>query len=115
MDELKLLNNLIKLQIFEHPYQEVILLPRGCICNSSNSSMLPVEYTSTSREVEVRLTAINMTTLDDPDTIRFEGTYEFIKAPLTCKDSRRKFGPSGTVDMTFGDVSNISHSLQSSL
>ncbi|XP_037908293.1 uncharacterized protein LOC119649946 isoform X2 [Hermetia illucens] len=97
-------NTDVRIEIFEHPYQEVILLPRGCICNSSNSSMLPVEYTSTSREVEVRLTAINMTTLDDPDTIRFEGTYEFIKAPLTCKDSRRKFGPSGTVDMTFGDM-----------
>lgn len=46
-----------------------------------------------------------MTTLDDPDTANFEGMFEFVKAPTSCKDGRRKFGPSGTIDMTFGDVS----------
>ena len=46
-----------------------------------------------------------MTTLDDPDTINFEGLFEFVKGPITCKDGRRKYGPSGTIDMTFGDVS----------
>lgn len=48
-----------------------------------------------------------MTTLDDPDAINFEGMFEFIKAPTSCKDGRRKFGPSGTIHMTFGDVSVI--------
>lgn len=46
-----------------------------------------------------------MTTLDDPDALNFEGMFEFIKGPSNCKDGRRKFGPSGTIDMTFGDVS----------
>lgn len=45
-----------------------------------------------------------MTTLDDPDGLNFEGTFEFIKGPSGCKDGRRKFGPSGIIDMTFGDV-----------
>lgn len=76
------------------------------MCNSSNQSHLPVEYTSTSRDVEVHFIAQNMTTLDDPDTVNFEGMFEFVKAPTSCKDGRRKFGPSGTIDMTFGDVSS---------
>ncbi|TMW44361.1 hypothetical protein DOY81_010561 [Sarcophaga bullata] len=42
----------VKVEIFERPYHDTILLPRGCLCNSSNSSHLPVEYTSTSRDVE---------------------------------------------------------------
>uniref|UniRef100_W8C8T0 CUB domain-containing protein n=1 Tax=Ceratitis capitata TaxID=7213 RepID=W8C8T0_CERCA len=93
-----------RIEIFERPYHDSILLPRGCLCNSSNSSHLPVEYTSTSRDLEVHLTAINMTTLDDPDAINFEGMFEFIKGPANCKDGRRKFGPSGTIHMTFGDM-----------
>ncbi|XP_049313230.1 uncharacterized protein LOC105221859 isoform X3 [Bactrocera dorsalis] len=93
-----------RIEIFERPYHDSILLPRGCLCNSSNSSHLPVEYTSTSRDLEVHFTAINMTTLDDPDAINFEGMFEFIKGPASCKDGRRKFGPSGTIHMTFGDM-----------
>lgn len=46
-----------------------------------------------------------MSTLDDPDAINFEGLFEFIKGPTNCRDGRRKFGPSGVIDMTFGDVS----------
>ncbi|KAH8286094.1 hypothetical protein KR054_002518, partial [Drosophila jambulina] len=94
----------VRIEIFERPYHDSILLHRGCMCNSSNQSHLPVEYTSTSRDVEVHFIAQNMTTLDDPDTVNFEGMFEFVKAPTSCKDGRRKFGPSGTIDMTFGDV-----------
>ncbi|XP_075160932.1 uncharacterized protein LOC142233787 [Haematobia irritans] len=94
----------VKVEIFERPYHDTILLPRGCLCNSSNTSHLPVEYTSTSRDVEVHFTAYNMTTLDDPDALNFEGLFEFVKGPTNCKDGRRKFGPSGTIDMTFGDM-----------
>ncbi|XP_037938714.1 uncharacterized protein LOC119671912 isoform X1 [Teleopsis dalmanni] len=93
-----------RIEIFERPYHDSILLPRGCLCNSSNTSHLPVEYTSTSRDLEVHFTAFNMSTLDDPDAINFEGLFEFIKGPTNCKDGRRKFGPSGTIDMTFGDM-----------
>ncbi|XP_033240183.1 uncharacterized protein [Drosophila pseudoobscura] len=94
----------VRIEIFERPYHDSILLHRGCVCNSSNQSHLPVEYTSTGRDVEVHFVAQNMTTLDDPDTVNFEGMFEFVKAPTSCKDGRRKFGPSGTIDMTFGDV-----------
>ena len=75
------------------------------MCNSSHTSSIPVEYTSTSRDLEVHFIANNMSTLDDPDAINFEGMFEFIKGPTGCRDGRRKFGPSGTIDMTFGDVS----------
>ncbi|KAH8295665.1 hypothetical protein KR018_002570, partial [Drosophila ironensis] len=94
----------VRIEIFERPYHDSILLHRGCMCNSSNQSHLPVDYTSTSRDVEVHFIAQNMTTLDDPDTVNFEGMFEFVKAPTSCKDGRRKFGPSGTIDMTFGEV-----------
>ncbi|XP_034481213.1 uncharacterized protein LOC117786905 [Drosophila innubila] len=94
----------VRVEIFERPYPDSILLHRGCICNSSNQTHLPVEYTSTGRDVEVHFIAHNMTTLDDPDTANFEGMFEFVKAPTSCKDGRRKFGPSGTIDMTFGDI-----------
>lgn len=99
-----LANSVSPRQIFERPYPDSILLHRGCLCNSSNQSHLPIEYTSTGRDVEVHFIAHNMTTLDDPDTANFEGMFEFVKAPTSCKDGRRKFGPSGTIDMTFGDV-----------
>ncbi|KAM8710823.1 hypothetical protein ACLKA7_017451 [Drosophila subpalustris] len=94
----------VRVEIFERPYPDSILLHRGCVCNSSNQTHLPVEYTSTGRDVEVHFIAHNMTTLDDPDTANFEGMFEFVKAPTSCKDGRRKFGPSGTIDMTFGDI-----------
>ncbi|EDW68632.2 uncharacterized protein [Drosophila virilis] len=94
----------VRVEIFERPYPDSILLHRGCVCNSSNQSHLPIEYTSTGRDVEVHFIAQNMTTLDDPDTANFEGMFEFVKAPTSCKDGRRKFGPSGTIDMTFGDI-----------
>ncbi|XP_055909808.1 uncharacterized protein LOC129944417 isoform X3 [Eupeodes corollae] len=97
-------NTNVRVEIFERPYHDSILLPRGCLCNSSNASHLPVEYTSTSRDLEVHFTALNMTTLDDPDALNFEGLFEFVKGPTSCKDGRRKFGPSGTIDMTFGDM-----------
>ncbi|XP_059613973.1 uncharacterized protein LOC132260076 [Phlebotomus argentipes] len=94
----------IKLEIFEKPWHDVVAFPRGCICNSTNSSdsYLPIVYTSTSRDLEIRFSAINMTSFDDASVINFEGSFEFIKSPSSCRDSRRKFGPSGHVDMTFG-------------
>ncbi|GAB0095570.1 uncharacterized protein DMENIID0001_109660 [Sergentomyia squamirostris] len=94
----------IKLEIYEKPWHDVVAFPRGCICNSTNvsDSYLPIIYTSTSREVEIHFSAINMTSFDDASVINFEGSFEFIKSPSSCRDSRRKFGPSGHVDMTFG-------------
>uniref|UniRef100_A0A1B0CN39 CUB domain-containing protein n=1 Tax=Lutzomyia longipalpis TaxID=7200 RepID=A0A1B0CN39_LUTLO len=94
----------IKLEIYEKPWHDVVAFPRGCVCNSTNISdtYLPIIYTSTSRDLEIRFTAINMTSFDDASVINFEGSFEFIKSPSSCRDSRRKFGPSGHVDMTFG-------------
>ena len=45
-----------------------------------------------------------MTTEDDPDSINFEGTYEFIKGPYTCKDTRRKSGESGSTSLALEEV-----------
>jgi hypothetical protein len=98
-------NSDAKVQIFERPWHESIIFPRGCVCNSTKKSHLPIIYTSTGREVEVHLTAINMTSMDDPDSLNFEGTFEFIKGPMHCKDIRRKTGASGVVNLAVGDVS----------
>lgn len=65
---------------------------------------MPVIYTSSSRELEVHFSAINMTDFDDPEHIYFEGTFEFIKAPTHCKDNRRKYGASGLVDLSQGEI-----------
>lgn len=89
-----------KLEIMERPWHESILFPRSCVCNTTNTSHLPVIFTSTSREVEVHFTAINMTPFDDPDNLFFEGTFEFLSGPKHCKDVRRRMGPSGMVSLT---------------
>lgn len=89
----------------ERPWHESILFPRSCVCNTTNTSQLPVIFTSTSREVEVHFTAINMTPFDDPDNMFFEGTYEFLPGPKHCKEVRRRYGASGLVDLGSGEVS----------
>lgn len=102
-------------QIFERPWHDSIPFFRGCMCNATsfngtnNSSVnsnlsAPVIYTSTSRELEIHFSAINMTDEDDPQHIQFEGTFEFIKAPVHCKDSRRKFGASGLINLAAGEL-----------
>uniref|UniRef100_A0A336KH36 CSON011022 protein n=1 Tax=Culicoides sonorensis TaxID=179676 RepID=A0A336KH36_CULSO len=97
-------NSNAKLQIMERPWHESILFPRSCICNTTNTSELPVIFTSTSREVEVHFTAINMTPFDDPDNMFFEGTYEFLPGPKHCKEVRRRNGPSGLIDLASGEI-----------
>jgi hypothetical protein len=102
-------NNSAKLQVFERPWHDSVLFVRNCVCNSTNSSILPVTYVSTGRELEVHFSAINMTKYDDPDTLNFVATYEFVKpliATTKCKDPKRKVGSEGTLSMNDGDVSN---------
>ena len=100
-------NNSAKLQIFERPWHDSILFIRHCICNSSCENILPVTYISSSREVEVHFSAVNMTKYDDPDSLNFQATFEFIKPtiPTKCKDSKRKLGSEGTISLNEGDVS----------
>ena len=100
-------NNSAKVQIFERPWHDSALFVRNCICNSTNSSILPVSYVSNSREVEVHFTAINMSKYDDPDTLNFQATFEFIKpiVPTKCKEQKRKIGSEGTISLNEGDVS----------
>lgn len=82
------------------------LFHRSCSCNGTNSSDLPLVYTSAAKELEVHFIAINMTSEDDPDFVNFEATYEFIKGPYLCRDSRRKMGPSGTHSLAMEEVIN---------
>lgn len=100
----------VRVEVFERPWHDSIPFFRGCMCNSTNNGTraanvsLPVIYTSTSRELEVHFTAVNMTDADDPEHMQFEGTFEFIKAPVHCKDSRRKFGASGLIKLAAGEL-----------
>lgn len=97
----------------EQPTSGLALYQRGCACNSSNTSDLPIVYTSSSRALEIHFTAENMTALDDPDHLNFEATYEFIKLPLLCKEVKTVSGTSGTVSMADENVSFIYiHSIQ---
>ncbi|XP_031626059.1 uncharacterized protein LOC116342540 [Contarinia nasturtii] len=88
-----------KLQIMEQPTGSETFYQRGCACNSSSTSDLPIVYTSSSRALEVRFTATNMTAHDDPDNLNFEATYEFIKLPMLCKEVKRLSGTSGTINV----------------
>lgn len=99
-------DNSAKVQIFERPWHDSIIFVRNCICNSTNSSVLPITYVSTSRELEVHFTAINMTRYDDPDTLNFQATFEFIKPsiPTKCKDARRKLGSEGIINLNEAEV-----------
>lgn len=76
-------NNSAKLQIFERPWHDSIAFIRNCVCNSTNSSsassVFPISYTSSSREVEVHFSAVNMSKYDDPDNLNFQATYEFLR------------------------------------
>ncbi|XP_058457818.1 uncharacterized protein LOC131434755 isoform X2 [Malaya genurostris] len=97
-------NHSARIEIFERPWHESILFPRGCICNSTNKSFLPIRFTSTGREVEIHFVAENMTSGDDPDSLNFEATFEFVKAPVVCKDVRRKNAVTGIVNLSGGEV-----------
>lgn len=100
-------NNSAKVQIFERPWHDSELFVRNCICNSSYDNILPITYISSSREVEVHFNAVNMTKYDDPDTLNFQATFEFIKPmiPTKCKDLKRKVGSEGSISLNEGDVS----------
>lgn len=100
-------NNSAKLQIYERPWHDSALFLRNCICNSSNSNILPFTYTSTSLELEVHFTAVNMTKYDEPDTLNFYATFEFVRPmiPSQCTAQKRKLGSEGTILLNDGDVS----------
>jgi len=100
-------DNRAKLEIFERPWHDSIVFIRNCVCNyTSNSSVnFPFVYFSTGREVEVHFSAINMTKYDDPDTLNFIATFEFVKVPIKCKDVRRKLGSEGTISLNDAEVS----------
>lgn len=100
-------DNSAKVQIFERPWHDSAIFVRNCICNSSDPSALPITYESKGREVEVHFTAINMTRFDDPDTLNFQATFEFIRPPHVgkCKDQRRKLGSEGIIYLNEGEVS----------
>jgi len=100
-------NNSAKVQIFERPWHDSVLFVRNCICNSTENSSLPITYLSTSREIEVHFTAVNMTKYDDPDTLNFLATFEFIKPlmPTKCKEPKRKLGSEGMILLNNGEVS----------
>lgn len=91
----------------EQPTGSDTFYQRGCACNSSSTSDLPIVYTSSSRALEVRFTATNMTAHDDPDNLNFEATYEFIKLPMLCKEVKRLNGTSGTINVAEENVSCI--------
>lgn len=48
-----------------------------------------------------------MTRYDDPDSLNFHATFEFLKPmiPMKCKDAKRKLGSEGTISLNEGDVS----------
>lgn len=100
-------NNSAKLQIFERPWHDSDIFIRNCVCNSSADNILPITYISTSREVEVHFNAINMTKYDDPDSLNFHATFEFVRPliPTKCKDPKRKLGSEGTISLNEGEVS----------
>lgn len=83
------------------------LYQRGCACNSSNTSDLPIVYTSSGTALEIHFVATNMTAIDDPDHLNFEATYEFIKLPMLCKEVKKLSGTSGTINMADENVNSI--------
>lgn len=87
------------------PDAQHVLFQRGCMCNGTNATDVPLVFTSTGRDVEVRLLALNMTADDDPDGTYFEATYEFIMGPYVCRESRDRIGTSGLAHLSADEVS----------
>lgn len=48
-----------------------------------------------------------MSLYDDPDSLNFEATYEFINEPINCIDIRKKTGFTGEIRLAVGDVSSL--------
>jgi hypothetical protein len=98
-------NNSAKLQIFERPWHDSGIFVRHCVCNSTENDIFPISFTSNSRELEVHFTAANMTKYDDPDSLNFQATFEFIRplVQLKCKDGKRKLGSEGTISLNEGE------------
>jgi hypothetical protein len=99
-------DNTAKVQIYERPWHDSEIFVRSCVCNSTTYSTLPITYVSNSRELEVHFSAINMTRLDDPDSLNFQATFEFVRpsAPTKCKDARRKLGSEGVINLNEAEV-----------
>lgn len=95
-------SNLI--QVLEKHSTDSNLFLRSCGCNATNTSDLPIIYTSSGKDLEVHLIAVNMTSQDDPDSIYFEATFQFIKGPYTCRETRRRSGPGGQTSLALEDV-----------
>lgn len=98
---------IFSIQVLEKHAPDSNLFLRSCGCNSTNTSDLPIIYTSSGKDLEVHLIAVNMTSQDDPEHINFEATFQFIKGPYTCRETRRRSGPGGTTSLALEDVSNI--------
>lgn len=81
-----------------------MLFQRSCLCNGTNYTEVPLVFTSSGRDLELHLLALNMSSLEDPDSIFFEATFEFVKGPYVCKESRRRIGNSGEASLSIEDV-----------
>lgn len=97
-----------RLEVRERHFAESsVLFQRSCLCNGTNYTEVPLIFTSSGRELELHLIALNMSSYEDPDTLFFEATYEFVKAPYVCKESRKHIGTSGEASLSIEDVSFV--------
>ncbi|XP_037044522.1 uncharacterized protein LOC119080330 isoform X2 [Bradysia coprophila] len=94
----------VRLEVLEKHSPDSNLFLRSCGCNTTNTSDLPIIYTSSGKDLELHLIATNMTSQDDPDNIYFEATFQFIKGPYTCRESRRRSGPGGQTSLALEDI-----------
>ncbi|XP_023290102.1 uncharacterized protein LOC105700757 [Orussus abietinus] len=85
------------LKVLDVPWNDAPPVQRDCLC--SNRS-LPINVKSTSNIVEVHFTVRAMNSLDDYESLYFEGIWEFIKA-VPCVQKRRVRGPSGEIKLRF--------------
>ncbi|KAF5292275.1 hypothetical protein FQR65_LT11238 [Abscondita terminalis] len=89
-------NTSATVRFFEVPWDDVPAVPRDCLCSGNGASHLPFTYISTSNVVELRFDVTGMNSSDDFTTLFFEGTWQFIRAPV-CNRNLRKQGPSGEI------------------
>lgn len=97
-------NTTATLRVYDVPWIDVPPVPRDCICsndidsnaNTGEPDILPFTYISISQISELRFEVTKMNSLDDFDTLFFEGMVKFIRMPI-CMKNRRRMGPSGEI------------------
>ncbi|XP_060521214.1 uncharacterized protein LOC132698910 [Cylas formicarius] len=90
--------NVAELSVFEVPWKGV-RTPKACICDNSTLASKPIVFVSSSRTLELHLTAKDMKITEDFTVIHFHVLFELVKMS-DCPRTQRLRGDGGEVQFS---------------